>query len=239
MRKTTGQIVSSVMALTIVVLTLLGLTSCFGSPNTTSVQIDWVNFVKFNGITYLSGMVNAGRALQESDLGPVFATVKKKLDGNVTDPTYHSQDGDAAFLDVGTSVYAVKGYLATFRLAARYNGQLTLFEADTNPQAKKGADLLDIGGKVRSIGINSAQNVKAVLGAIRDAKVVTSVVDMVLAAPVDQNRMSQGGTQYFLVFYLQDGTAVSRVYNFDANELSRGILPLGAFKRAIQLAVTK
>ena len=53
-----------------------------------------------------------------------------------------AKDGDAAFLDIGTRVYTVKGYLPTFRLAAYLDGVLQLYEADTNPCARTGADLL-------------------------------------------------------------------------------------------------
>lgn len=57
----------------------------------------------------------------KSDLGPVFATVTFKLDGNVHDLGYCGQDGDAAFLNARTKVYRVKGYSPTFRLAAHEN----------------------------------------------------------------------------------------------------------------------
>jgi hypothetical protein len=36
--------------------------------------------------------------LTESDLGPVFATVAFKLEGNVQDPGYQMKNGDAAFI---------------------------------------------------------------------------------------------------------------------------------------------
>ena len=92
--------------------------------------------VLFNGITYISDSQRIESAL----LGPKFAQVKFELEGNVHDPNYHSKDGHAAFLNPGTDVYTVKGYRSTFRLAAYRNGPLVLFEADTNPMAKKGSD---------------------------------------------------------------------------------------------------
>src|SRR6185369_9465766 len=65
---------------------------------TTNVIIDWVDFVQFNGVTYLRSVEN-GAPLQEADLGAQYATVRFKLNGNVDDPSYHPKDGDAAFLE--------------------------------------------------------------------------------------------------------------------------------------------
>src|SRR5258708_4347371 len=183
--------------LLVVLLPFLGLVSCAFpsngsfSPNTQNVVIDWVNFIHFKGITYLAAPTRPGRSLTESDLGPAFATVKFKLDGNVKDPRYQSKDGDAAFLDVGTKVFTMKGYNPTFRLATQQKNAFTLYEADTNPHASKGGDLLDIGGKVLSIGIISDQDGVTELGAIKDSKQVAVLVTLVLEAHVDQNR--QGG----------------------------------------------
>lgn len=213
----------------------LGLVSC-----NTSINIDWVNFIKFGGITYI-GDLNQGRALKESDLGPEFAKVKFKLSGNVSDPGYHAQDGDAAYLNPGTPVYTVKGYKPTFRLAARDSdsNRLVLFEADTNPNAKQGADLLDIAGKVQYIGVNSEQDGKTELAAIKDPKQVTALVDIVLEAPVDQNRPPQNEPQYFIAFHLEDGTTVTRQYGLHSGELSRGILLPKAFEVAVEQALQK
>jgi hypothetical protein len=127
------------------------------APGTSSVPvIDWVNFVHLGGITYLPPGDRVGRQLTSNDLGPVFATVRFKLDGTIHDPAYHAKDGDVAFLDIGTPVYTVENYLPIFRLAAYMHSQPVLFEADTNPHAHTGADLLDIAGKVRLINISTS-----------------------------------------------------------------------------------
>jgi hypothetical protein len=75
---------------------------------------------------------------------------------------------------------------------------LTLYEADTNPRAHKGADLLNIGGKVTFIGVNSAQDGVTELGAIKRKTQVSALIDMVLQAYVDQSRSRQGQSGYFI-----------------------------------------
>src|ERR1700738_2289793 len=101
-------------------LALIGLMGCGsqtggpGSSGGQNVSIDWVNFIRFNGITYLATSMSPQDGLPVSQLGPVFDTVKFKLDGNVHDPNYQMKDGDSAFLAAGIQVYTVKGYKPAF-----------------------------------------------------------------------------------------------------------------------------
>ena len=61
-----------------------------------------------------------------------------------------------------------------------------MFEADTNPQAKIGEDLLDVRGKVTAIDILSEEDATTVLGTFDEERHVEGVVEMVLGSPVDQ-----------------------------------------------------
>jgi hypothetical protein len=101
---------------------------------------------------------------------------------------------------------------------------MILYEADTNPAAKKGADLLDISGKVEYIGVNSAVDGTTELASIKEEGQVLELVDMILEAPVDQTFRSHEGRQYFIAFYLNDGTVVKRSYYIHSGDLSRGIM---------------
>jgi hypothetical protein len=226
--------VFSLLTGALALLALLGLSAC---SNVQNVQIDWANFVRFGGITYVATADRVGRLPTDADLGPVFATVHFRLNGNVHDPNYQTKDGDAAYLDAGTTVYTVQGYVPTFRLIALFAGRLTLYEADTNPHATIGADLLDIGGKVRYIGINSEQDDTTELGAVKDPAQVAALVAMVLAAHVDQSFQEHNSSTYFIAFHLDDGTAVTRAYWLSSGELARGILLPAPFGAAIQAAL--
>jgi len=230
--------VKRVCALGVVVLSLLvGFGGC--SLLRHDIVNDWVNFVRFGGISYAAS-VDAGRELQPADLGAQFATVRFRLNGNVSDPNYQPQDGDAAFLDAGTAIYRVNGYMPTFRLAAHQGGQIVLFEADTNPHAKTGADLLDIGGKVQSIVVTDDISGGAPVATLADAHLVTTLVSLLLAAPVDQSRQSGDATvRYFLAFHLTDGTQVSRLYLPEAHEVARGITVPDAFVSTLAAALAR
>jgi hypothetical protein len=217
---------------------LLALTSCvpFGSRKT--VEIEWVNFVQFHGVMYTTPTVRVGRAPTGADLGPIFATVRFNVADNVDDPNYQLRDGDAAFLAAGTPVYSVKGYATSFRLAAQFAGELTFYEADTNPHATTGGDLLAIGGKVSSIGLNDDTGRGTTeLAAISDSSQVAHLVSLILAAPFSQHPPQASGTRYFLALHLLDGTAVTRAYWPDIGELAPGILLPPEFQSAVHRAL--
>jgi hypothetical protein len=102
-------------------------------PGTTpacNAQIDWVNFLQVGSTQYVAGP-QPPATLQESDLGPAYAHVKFKVNGNVCDPNYRLKDGDAAFLDVGTPIYQVNGHPPSEQLAAMFNGSLVVYRAIT------------------------------------------------------------------------------------------------------------
>lgn len=243
MRNSNSKFLTTASPLLALLCCLLGVASCgnnaasagdvHGQPTQANVQIDWVDFMRFGGITYVATFNQASRQINSHDLGPIFATVHFKLDGNIHSPNYQAKDGDAALLQVGTKIYSLNNYKPSFRLAAYVNGEPQLYEADTNPAAKTGADLLDIAGKVAYIGIISEQDGVTERGAIKDATMVASLVSMILQAPVNQQYQSQGSMSYFIALHLIDGTLVLRAYWSDSGELSRGILLPKAFASAI------
>lgn len=217
---------------------ILAAFGCGSGSSESFTAILWVDFVQFGGITYIQLHVDREPPLEEGDLGPEFARVTFKYEGNVSDPvrTKNGRDGDAGYLDPGTPVFAVKGYKPEFLLTAHSSRALVLYVADTNPSARTGADLLDIGGKVRYVGVKSPVD-GSELAAIRDPSQVETLVDMVLVAPVGQTRRDGDGPRYFVAFHLDDGTTVVRAYWLESGELSRGIMLPREFRTAIEQAI--
>jgi hypothetical protein len=200
---------------------------------------DYVNFVKLNGITYTADGPVVGRMLREGDLGPVHATVRCSLREKMDPTRQEPLDGDAAYLDAGSPLYRVRGYRPTFRLAAHQDGRLVLFEADTNPGARVGRDLLDLEGKVRRISINSRTDGTTELGAITDPKQMAGMVRMLLAGPVDQRIQPTGEQPVRLVaFHLRDGTATVRAYDPAGRRVQGGILVPRRFGELVEAAAS-
>jgi hypothetical protein len=200
-----------------------------------------VNFITFGGIEYLAVRIGRTTQLQEGDLGPEYGRVAFKYDGNVFDYDYKSQygkDGDAALLEVGTPVYAVKGYKPEFMLAARTDEELVLYLSDSHPNAVIGSDVMDLEGKVEYIGVNSSKDGTTELAAIKNQSKVDELVQMVLKSRVDEE--STGGPNmdiYFLAFHMKDGITVTKSYGLQTNKMSRGVYLPEEFRDAVEEAL--
>ena len=201
---------------------------------------DWLHSIQFGGITYLAKgslggpiITEGERALTTEDLGSELYRVAFRIEGY---SGYPHLDGDATYLNPGTPVYGVEGYVQEFRLAILEDGGVRLFESDTNPLAKTGEALLDIRGKVTSIDVLSTKNsIKVlgtkvengedvVLGKIEEERAIERFVEMVLDSPVDQGNRDREGPRYFLDFRQADGTSVVRAFWLESGEISRGIM---------------
>ena len=198
-------------------------------------NLDYADFLRFGGITYNAGDSNLdGRRPRRSDLGPVFALVRRNPPAD--DLNYRKADGDAAFVAAGAPVYTVKGYRPRFRLAANHGGRLWFYEAREVPGARSGADVLDLAGKVRYIGVNSDFDGTTELAAIKERKQVTTLVRAVLKAPVRPSQVSEGES-CILAFHLVDRTAVTRALHLGTGRLEPGVFVPRAFVRSVLAAL--
>ena len=156
---------------------------------TGNAEIDWVDFIKVKGITYLADFETTGFDLDKGGVGKEYARVKYKVSDNVHNPSYEIQNGDAAFLEVGTKIYALNGYSPDCRLAVYVNEKVRIYDVDSNPDAIKGEDLLDIGGKVQYIDVikedENGLSEKYKIGAVDN---VSKLVNYILDAEVDYNK---------------------------------------------------
>jgi hypothetical protein len=210
-----------IITLILLLVTAILLQASCSRGGTVKYEIDWVDFIRFNGITYLRTVQPLPYSEEELEY---FDEIHFRVDVNIDAPGYQIKDGDAAYLDEGTRIYSISGYSPDFRLVAKAGTELYLFEADTNPNATKGSDLLDIGGKVEHVGINDPVDGKTELASITEQDLVSSLVEMLLEAPVDQADRTSGNKQVFIEFHLKDGTKVNRSFWSDTGELHRGIL---------------
>jgi hypothetical protein len=147
------------------------------------------------------------------------------------------KDGEATLLAAGTPLFMVKGYAATFRLAARQGERIMLYEALSNPNARKGSELLDIRGKVRYIGVNSPVDGTTEVAAIKDPQQVDALIAVVLDAPLEQRYAEQSSLTYFIAFHMDDGTVVSCPYMLPEIRLCQNIVLPETFREMIERTV--
>jgi len=226
----------------VVGLVALGILGLFLGDSACSRQIDWVDFVQVGNVQYLGGIAG-GRQLTTDDLGPEQTKVRFKVYGSILAPRYRPNDGDAAFLDAGTPLYAVKNYAPSFRLAVSVNGVVKLYEAIFNSGAKVGSDLLDISGKVTAIEVHpqwsdTPGSSTPTPTTITDPERVTRIAEMIVRAPVVGLRAHAlpTGRAIPLVFDLSDGTTTRSAYFPDAGRLGDYIAVPPEFRSALESA---
>jgi hypothetical protein len=99
--------------------------NCVRGHDPALVQIDWVDFVRLNGREY--------RAIPDhvrpDQVGAAVGKVGCMFSDTLPGPDHIPQDGDAAFLAVGTLVHALKGYPPSDRVVAQKpDGQWTVYQ---------------------------------------------------------------------------------------------------------------
>jgi hypothetical protein len=175
------------------------------------------DYVELYGVVYFPAY-GPGRTIQRQDLGPEV--------GRVADQTFdvpwesvceHAPAGSSSVLPAGTPLYSLVGYISTFRLAAERDGELVLFEAACNGNAKVGGDLLDLTDKVARISVHSGESGFPEVASIDDPAEVARLVELVVTGPVDPElRLYRGQmptpTRTWLAFHFLDGTATSYLY---------------------------
>lgn len=99
------------------VLLLGGCSHMAHNPFMARADIDWVDFVKLGKYSYTSDfeVVLADPALVTDE---VVGTVKFKVADVVTNPSYRTKPGDAAFLLKGTKLFRIRGYASDEAIAA-------------------------------------------------------------------------------------------------------------------------
>jgi len=109
--------------------------ACLTTPMTgdSTVMVDWVDLVQLHGIRYISGLDGNVPAVASDQLGAAVGRVECQLSvlKFQADPG-PAVDGDAAFMEIGTEVHAIRGYEPSCRVAARIGGVNRVYLAHTD-----------------------------------------------------------------------------------------------------------
>ncbi|QKS45948.1 hypothetical protein HUB94_16965 [Paenibacillus cellulosilyticus] len=215
MRRILG-ITALVLAL---VMTSLGCSSLskakLGSSGNCNAEIEWVDFLMINDIDY-NRNVDEDEKITPDQIGDKVGEVTYTASGHAcTD--YRMNNGDAAFLPIGTPIYAMKGYRSSFRVIADNK----LYQARTNPNARSMAELLDIEGKVTKIGLDSGYDGSAIGDFTPEAseQFVQLLLPLAYVGNDETYKKSVNESGVFLRVYLKDGTSFRMVFYPNANAI--------------------
>ena len=205
----------------LLLLMMIVVTSCSIGLKTTKqcmAIIEWVDFLMINNIMY-SYNYDGAKAINADQLGKKVGEVSYMLNGNAC--TDHvSKNGDAAFLPIGTEIYALKGYNAEYRVIANNK----LYEVKENPNAETMGDLLDIEGKFQKVSLESGID-GSPIGDFSEEASSEFIAELLPLPYVGFNKVyekSKHEAGIFLRVHLQDGTSFRMVYYQNANAFTAG-----------------
>ena len=204
------------------------------TPLPNGSAVDWVDFVIFDGVSYLGGgWTRPARIIDTASLGEPYGRVQVNVSETSVNPNAARTDCEAAFIPAGAVLFRVDGYDPHFRIATR-DGRL--YEAYRKQGAAVAGEFIDIDGKVETIVIRDSEN-ELKVGTIGDPSVVTALVDQLLSATFDDAAASSGTTAYQLEFILDDGTTWAATFWPDSNRIWPGIFVPESFTATVRAAM--
>lgn len=214
--------------LIIVFLLVSSLMGCSFSPKV-MMEIDWVDFIQLNGNHYLS----TKHVLEKSSVGPEIAKIRFQVADNVLDPHYEAKNGDAAFLEAGTSVYKVNGYKENFRIAIIHEDKLRIYEAYDSHTGHIASDYLDLENKVDSILIKDSED-NHIIKQITSKETIDKIAASIMSSPIRRDVHSDG-ERYFVTLHFKDGTESSLAYWPQTGKLGASLLVTSDFRSMVDV----
>ena len=104
----------------------------FTGCQSTHVEIDWVDFIHWDGVTYDG--IHTGVLVDESLIGEKMGEVNFKVADNVSDPHRKLKNGDAAFHEKGTDIYSINNHpnLIAVKYSDQINGYAVYYSSETS-----------------------------------------------------------------------------------------------------------
>lgn len=197
-------------------------------------EIEWVDMVMINDIKYQHHFpepANEKNPLpieKGRELGKVTFKMANRACSN-----HQMKNGDAAYLEVGTSIYEVKGYPSSLIVVANDKA----FLVDTNKKAKTADKLYPLDGMVKNIYIESTEDGSRIQPFTQDSinKFLDAWSQLKLEDPELLNKKGgMEGDRIFLEMELNNGVSFRLVYWVDSNIFSNGVTGNKEIKEVIE-----
>lgn len=169
-------------------------------------EIEWIDFIQINDIVYY---YKPDMKVSANEAGNPAGTIQYTYTSEEHPCPKDTRDnGDAAFLPTGTTIYHLKDYKPSFRLLAKEQAKWKVYEVIRNPQATTVRDLYDIEGRIDKITLKKGA-VQLTPGELKEF--VNTILDAKL---LDEKTYAKtrAAEPVFLTFHLNDATTVSFTY---------------------------
>ncbi|WP_045524609.1 hypothetical protein [Neobacillus niacini] len=184
--------------------------------------IEWVDLLKINDVTYQHQFEEASDEPLSTQIEkgePVGKVTYKMADNACSD--HKMRNGDAAYLEKGTTVYAVRGYPSSFMVVANDK----VYVADQKKDAKTIGDIYPIKDLVKDIHVESTDDGRRIHTFSPEAK-EKFLNEWLLLAVTDHMEMYKEkafeGNRIFLGIELKNGISFRELYWSDTNAFHRG-----------------
>ncbi|WP_088068165.1 hypothetical protein [Gottfriedia luciferensis] len=153
--------------LVLFILLLFLLVGCRSNPLGGQAIIDWVDFVKWDGIEYNG--IHSGILADEQFIGKKLGEVQFEVADNVTNSGYKIKNGDAAFHEKGTEIYTIEGNsdLIALKDKSAINGYSVYYARDKT----------DYHWHFKNVPIEKVNAIEIYQGYEPNAKMITEIKD--------------------------------------------------------------
>lgn len=192
-------------------------------------KIEWADSLMLNDIMYISNH-DGTKEIAVGQEGEKIGEVTYMLNEHAcTD--HKTKNGDAAYLPIGTAIYAMNGYKPSYRVMA--GGKV--YEAHRNPHAQTLGDLWDVEGKIAKVSLESGIDGSSIGDFTPEASAVFAreMPQLTLVGFDTVYKDTKNEYGIFLRVHLQDGTSFRMVYYEKANAFNAGAYGTEALKTII------
>lgn len=208
----------------LIILLLLStfLSSCNLSIGCPDGEIEWVDLLRMDDVTYQHNFEDAPDeplTTQVEKGDPIGKVTYKMADNACSD--HKMRNGDAAYLEKGTTVYAVKGYPSSLMVVANDK----VYIADRKKEAKTIGDIYPIKDLVKDIHFESTDDGSRIHTFSPEAK-EKFLKEWLLLEVIDymemQKKGAYEGNRIFLEIELNNGVSFRELYWSETNAFHRG-----------------
>ena len=201
-------------------------------------EIDWMDVVMIDDIQYQHQFPDSadGSVPISIEKGRKLGEVVYKMADSACS-NHQMENGDATFLEEGTSIYELKGYPSDLMVIANDK----VYVVDTNIKAKTAAELVPMRNLVENIHIESTEDGERIHTFTQPSK--TKFLDTWNQLKLEdiESLYKDGkmdGKRLFLEIELKNGVAFRLIYAIDSNRFNNGAIGNEKIKDVIESEIT-